>query len=334
MSFSIETKRLILKPIALSELDELYALRSDPDVMRYIGKLQTREEVRDFIKLGQDYFDKYRLDFFSVFEKQTGEFVGQAGLFHLAFDMKQPDIELAYRIHKKFWGQGYTTEAAKALIKYGFEQLSLPKIIAIHHPDNLASKRVIEKAGLQYTKMIDYRGIELPCYEIYNDKIKLGLLKDHQNLIPEIAKWSIKEFGYLNPGETVDDAINKLNMHLNTDTLPICFVLLNDKKLIATAALRKISVDTYQSVSPWLGGVMVDEQCRGKGIGSLLMGLVMTEAKKIHKGPWYLITSVRVNFYTNLGWEKIDETVYNDVPGVIMQLAPCSCYELIRGESA
>lgn len=321
MSFSIETKRLILKPIALSELDELYALRSDPDVMRYIGKLQTKEEVRDFIKLGPDYFDKYGLDFFSVFEKQTGQFVGQAGLFHLAFDMKQSDIELAYRIHQKFWGQGYTTEAAKVLIKYGFEQLSLPKIIAMHHQDNLASKRVIEKAGLQYTKMIDYRGSELPCYEIYNDKIKLCFLKDHQGLIPEIAKWSIKEFGYLNPGKTVDDAINKLNMHLNTDTVPICFVLLNDNKLIATAALRKIDIDTYQSVSPWLGSVMVDEQCRGKGIGSLLVKLVMTEAEKIYKGSWYLYTPDRENFYTNLGWEKIDKTNYNNVPGVVMQLA-------------
>ena len=172
MNYFLETKRLALKPIALSELDDLYALRSDPDVMRYIGKLQTREEVRDFIKLGQDYFDKYGLDFFSVFDKNTAEFIGQAGLFHFAFDTSQSDIELAYRIHKKFWGQGYATEAAKALIKYGFEQLSLAKIMAMHHPDNLASQRVIEKSGLQYTKMIDYRGSRLPCYEIYNDNIK------------------------------------------------------------------------------------------------------------------------------------------------------------------
>lgn len=147
MNIFLETNRLILKPIALSHLEDLFALRSDPDVMQYIGNgsIQTREEVENFIKCGTGYYEKYGLDFFSVFKKETGEFVGQAGLFHVGFNTKQSDIELAYRLHKKYWNRGYATELAKALIKYGFNKLSLPKIIAAVRPENERSRRVMEK---------------------------------------------------------------------------------------------------------------------------------------------------------------------------------------------
>ncbi len=170
LSFSLETKRLRMKPVSLSELDDLYELRSDPDVMRYIqdGRVWTRAEVEKWINYGLGYFDKYGLDFFSVFEKESENFVGQAGLFHLGFDVNQSTIELAYRLHKKYWGLGYATELARCLIQYGFEQLALPEIVCMHHPDNIASKRVIEKAGLHYVGTIQHQGSELPYYEIHN----------------------------------------------------------------------------------------------------------------------------------------------------------------------
>ena len=101
--------------------------------MKYIddGSVHTKEQVRRFhSNSGQGYFEKYGMDFFSVFEKKTGAFVGQAGLFHLHFDVNQPEIDLAYRLHKKYWNKGYATELAKALINYGFNTLSLSKIVA------------------------------------------------------------------------------------------------------------------------------------------------------------------------------------------------------------
>ena len=172
MSIILETKRLILKRIALSHFDDLLALRSDPEVMKYIGdgSIQTKEEVENFIQcsLTTGYYEKYGLDFFSVYEKETGDFVGQAGLFHVGFNVKQDDIELAYRLHTKYWNLGYATELAKALINYGFNKLSLPKIIAAVRPENERSKRVLEKAGMSYIGIVDFRGSPWPCYEIYN----------------------------------------------------------------------------------------------------------------------------------------------------------------------
>jgi len=186
MSIFLETKRLILKPIASTDLDNLFALRSDPVVMKYIGdgSVQTKEQVENFIQCGSGYFEKYGLDFFSVFEKETGDFVGQAGLFHVGFDVNQPDIELAYRLHTKYWNRGYATECAKALIDYGFNQLSLSKIIAAVRPKNERSRRVMEKAGMSYTGIVDFRGSLWPCYVIYNNSIDVTKIQ----LIPATLK--------------------------------------------------------------------------------------------------------------------------------------------------
>jgi len=105
MSIFLETKRLILKAPELSDLDNLVVLRTDPEVMQYIGTgaFQTREQVKTFLDNAKPYLEEYGLAFYSVFEKKTGNFVGQAGLFHLDFDVTQPDIELAYRLNKKYW---------------------------------------------------------------------------------------------------------------------------------------------------------------------------------------------------------------------------------------
>ena len=180
MNIALETNRLFLKPLAFSELDDLFALRSDPDVMKYIGVTKTKEEVEDFIQCGLavepgvSYYKKYGMDFFSVFEKKTGQFIGQAGLFHVRFNMTCPDIELAYRLHKAYWGHGYATELAKALIHYGFKNLSLPKIIATVHPDNVPSKRVVEKAGMTYVGEIenkDFKDVPFCLYQIFPDSL-------------------------------------------------------------------------------------------------------------------------------------------------------------------
>ena len=179
MTIMLETKRLILKKPVSSDFDELLRLRTDHQVMRYIGAgdIQTENQVKEFIENAKSYSDKYGLGFYSVFEKEKNAFIGQAGLFHLGFNVNQPDIELAYRLHTKYWNKGYATELAKALIEYGFTEFSLPGIVAIVHPENGRSRRVMEKAGMFYRGMIDFKGSMLPCYEILNNKIELNQIK-------------------------------------------------------------------------------------------------------------------------------------------------------------
>jgi RimJ/RimL family protein N-acetyltransferase len=171
----LETERLILQVPQLSDLDDLIALRTDPEVMSCLGGfgqefgtgiIQNIDEIKYQLSLTQDYFDTYGLGFFCALEKATGAFIGQAGLFHLSFNTKQSDIELAYRLHKKYWGQGYATELAIALIDWGLNTYKLPKIIAPVHPGNERSIRVLEKSGMQCEGTICHKGYEIPCYSI------------------------------------------------------------------------------------------------------------------------------------------------------------------------
>jgi len=174
----LETKRLILKLTNTSDLDHLSALRADPEVMRYTTTgVQTRAQVQEWISYSDAYFQKHGLDFFCVFEKESGDFVGQAGLFHLGFDDAQPEIELAYRLHTRFWYKGYATELAQFLIQWGFEKHGFSKIIAIFHPENERSRRVMEKAGMSYRGIITFKGNLIPCYEIANNQIEGAELK-------------------------------------------------------------------------------------------------------------------------------------------------------------
>lgn len=170
-AYFLKTTRLVLKAPQLSDLDNFIALRSDPDVMKYVGEpaMPTREDVKKFLEISMQYQKKYGFGFCSVFEKNSGHFIGQAGLFHLNFLDKPPEIQIAYGFHKKFWEKGYATELVRALIQWGFEHLTVKKLVALTHPENRRSSQVLEKAGMRYTGKIKYDDNEVLCYEIHKN---------------------------------------------------------------------------------------------------------------------------------------------------------------------
>ena len=171
MSVFLETERLILKPTKQSDFDDLLALRSDPDVMKYTEQgVQTKEDIQDFLDITIPYQKKYGHDICSVFEKSSGIFVGQAGLF-CASENKHSDIEIGFSLHKKYWGRGYGTELVKALIQWGFENLLVAKLVAFTDPENIASHRILQKCGMTY---VGIKQGNLAKYEIYkNNSIEL-----------------------------------------------------------------------------------------------------------------------------------------------------------------
>jgi RimJ/RimL family protein N-acetyltransferase len=183
MTVFITTERLILKPTKQSDFDDLFALRSDPDVMKYTEQgVQTKKDVQKFLDITVPYQKKYGHDICSVFEKSSGAFVGQAGLFRTSNIDEQSDIEIGFSLHKKYWGKGYGTELVRALIQWGFEHLSVTKLVAFTDPKNSASHRVLQKCG-----MINVGAMHgnLSKYEIYkNDSIEFVFYNTEQaNLI-------------------------------------------------------------------------------------------------------------------------------------------------------
>jgi RimJ/RimL family protein N-acetyltransferase len=144
----LETLRLSMRNFTLDDFDDLYALNSDPRVMKYIadGTVSTREEVagalRRFVRYPTLYPD---LGIWHTSRGDTGAFIG---FFALNYTGKSTDIEIGYRLLHNAWGLGFATEGATALAHYGFDDLGLDRIIGVTLPGNKASQRVLMKSGL------------------------------------------------------------------------------------------------------------------------------------------------------------------------------------------
>jgi [ribosomal protein S5]-alanine N-acetyltransferase len=161
MNIFLQTSRLILRHLNEDDLDDLFILDSDPDVMRFINggiTISRKAIAENFLPYVLSYRDREgNLGFWAIIEQSTQEFIGWIFLrpesdFKLLQQFNLADseaVELGYRIRKLSWGRGYTTEVARALINKSFSESSTNKINAWALAENKASVRVMEKAGLK-----------------------------------------------------------------------------------------------------------------------------------------------------------------------------------------
>ena len=148
----LETARLILRPFNKNDVDSVFAMRSNIDVMRFIREPQTRRaEAESWIDLVSSRWEKEKIGFCAVIEKSSNQFIGWCGLWRLK---ETDEIEVGYALVKDFRGKGCAVEAAEAVLTYGFEELNLKEIVAVARPENRASWRVMERLGMTY----DYTG--------------------------------------------------------------------------------------------------------------------------------------------------------------------------------
>jgi ribosomal-protein-alanine N-acetyltransferase len=149
----LETRRLILRHLTLSDLDDLYALYCDPVVVKYIPDApRNYDETRQEIEWHMKGHPKHpELGLWATTYKETGEFIGRCGLLPWTIDGEN-EVEVAYLISKAYWGQGLGTEVAQAILDYGFQKLNLKRLICLIDKDNLASIRVAEKIGMSFEK--------------------------------------------------------------------------------------------------------------------------------------------------------------------------------------
>lgn len=172
MSSIIETPRLLLRPITLLDAKALYDLNADPDVIKYVGdsafqNIDAAEEVIKNRILPQ--YDMYGFGRWAAIEKTSGAFIGWSGLKFLA-DLNEVDV--GYRLYKKYWGQGFATESAKASLKFGFESKNLKRIIGRALKGNAASIKVLEKCGMTYCRTDFEHGEEARVYEMISADFK------------------------------------------------------------------------------------------------------------------------------------------------------------------
>ena len=162
-SILLETERLILRRIKLSDLDDMARINGDPDVMRYIGDGSTWTRAQSEARIRRN------LQVYELFPG-LGLWIGEAkkvhcfvGAFVLNYIPKTVEVEVGYRLCKSAWGRGFATEGASALVRYGRVELGLNRIVGLTHPENEPSKNVLRKAGLQPLGMGHYYDKQL-CY--------------------------------------------------------------------------------------------------------------------------------------------------------------------------
>ncbi len=175
MRTSFETERLFCREMLPSDAEGMFELDSSREVNRYLGNnpIKTIEESHDWIRdIRQQYLDN-GIGRWAVILKETGEFMGWSGL-KVEFDVNGHErfYDLGFRFIKRYWGNGYATESAKAFVDYGFNELKIPIINAYADFDNVGSQKVLENAGLKFVNEFLFDGTVEYWYEAVNPKLK------------------------------------------------------------------------------------------------------------------------------------------------------------------
>lgn len=167
----IETERLLLRRFKSRDLDDFALLNADPEVMRYIGGGRPQSKAQTQMRLNAilDHWEQHGFGLWAAVDKPSRAMIGFCGIQYLD---STSEIEIGYRLDKRFWGRGLATEAAGASLRYAFEQLGLDRIVAVVHPENVASQSVIDKIGLKYVKDARFYNTDVEYYAITREEFE------------------------------------------------------------------------------------------------------------------------------------------------------------------
>lgn len=164
----LETDRLILRVFEPDDLEALYQIFNKPSVMKYLGlqgepmsKAETETALLSMIK----HWQRHGFGRWAVISKEDQKLIGCAGLRSY-----EQDAELVYLIDEPYWGQGIATEIAIACLKFGFEKHNFGKIVAFARPENVASRKVMEKIGMRFVQETVVFGVFVVQYELFSEE--------------------------------------------------------------------------------------------------------------------------------------------------------------------
>jgi ribosomal-protein-alanine N-acetyltransferase len=166
-TFCIETERLIIREWRDSDFEPFRAIATDPEVMRYIsqGIPWTDAEIAAFIRRQRENVRRFGFCLGVLEARQSGELLGQAGLQPLG---TTNDYEVGWWLARSRWRQGLGFEAAHGAVRFAFESAKLARVVAIAHPENRASRRIMEKLGMQFEGLHSGQelGLRVPDVEV------------------------------------------------------------------------------------------------------------------------------------------------------------------------
>jgi [ribosomal protein S5]-alanine N-acetyltransferase len=176
----IETDRLRLRPFTLEDVEALHNLWTEPEVREYLwdNEVIARERVQSLIATSVTSFEDHGFGLWAVLPRKEESLIGFCGYW---FFHEPPQLELLYGLSAKHWRQGLATEAARAMLKYGFEELSFERIAASTDAANLASSRVMERAGMSFWKREATNGLDTIYFAISKEDVSQTLKEGNRD---------------------------------------------------------------------------------------------------------------------------------------------------------
>ncbi len=287
------TQRLILRAWTLNDLDAYTAINQDPRVLEFLPGPLTREQAAEQIKRFNAEINECKFGLLACELKATGELIGFVGLSIPQFEAPfTPCIELGYRLGSQYWGNGYATEAARAVLQFAFRKLNLKEIVAFTVPANTRSRNVMEKLGMlrnpaddfQHPKLADGHPLrEHVLYRLTRDQYFKGLLQplridDDLVLVPVQLDKSQEQFELIDKNRAhlrtwldwvdlctdVNNTLeyNKLRVTAMQEGMGYDFCIRYQNKMVGFIGLHHIEVGIKASTI----GYWLDADMQGKGI--------------------------------------------------------------------
>lgn len=261
---TLTTARLILRPFAAEDAGPLQRILAQDQILRYFPRPDPpdRARVERLIDGQLQHWEEHGLGWWAVELAGSGELLGWCGLQHLP---ETSEVEVGYLLGRPHWGQGLATEAARASLRWGFETHGLRSITGIVHPENAASRRVLEKAGLAFVNEAEYFGMAVCRYVIAADRWgDYEISTDPAKLDLEFIHCFLERHSYWAQGRPLDVVRRSLDNSL-------CFGVYAGAEQVGLAR-----VVTDYATFAWVCDVFIVEAHRGHGLSKWLIESVVT----------------------------------------------------------
>ncbi len=178
MKIRLETPRLILREIELTDVEDMFEMDSDPEVHKYIlqSPVQSKDEILEVVNMLRNQYAENGIARWAVVDKNTGEMLGWCGIKYYMDELNghQNFYEHGYRFKQKHWGKGYATESSKVVLDWAFKNLNTETIYAITDLDNAASIHVLNKLGFELKEVFPYdENLDCNWFELKKENIVL-----------------------------------------------------------------------------------------------------------------------------------------------------------------
>ncbi|MEO0013509.1 MAG: hypothetical protein RLZZ535_1898 [Cyanobacteriota bacterium] len=162
----LETSRLTLRYITSRDAEALMPILGDAEVMQFsIIGVHSKKQIKQFIEQRLISYLEYGFGLYAVVHKQNQELIGYCGFFIQSIE-QQKEVEVGYRLARKYWGQGLATESAKAVVEYGQQRFNFQRFVCLIETENSRSIRVANKLGMTLEKKIIYHGLDVAMYSL------------------------------------------------------------------------------------------------------------------------------------------------------------------------